>query len=64
MGEQVYSYLADRIEPLDHQVCLLRNAAWRKQQSAAGLAMRHRVLVDKTARLLAAFQPRANVDEH
>ncbi len=64
IGEQLYGYLEDSIETLDQQVCCMRDETWVKQQSAAGLAMLHGVLFDKTWRLLAAFQPSSNVDDH
>ena len=64
IGEQLYHYLEDSIETLDQQVCCMRDEAWIKQQSAAGLAMLHGVLFDKMWRLAAALQPSSNVDEH
>ena len=64
IGEQVYAYLEESIATLDHQVRCMRDEAWLKQQSAAGLAMLHGVLFDKMWRLAAALQPSSNVDEH
>ncbi len=56
IGPQLVGCREDSIELLARQVCVMRDEARLRPPSAVGLALVHRGLFDKTARLLAAFR--------
>jgi transposase-like protein len=57
IGAQLCGFLEESIETLTTQARVVRDDAWLRRQSAADLAVLHGVMFDKTARLLAAFEP-------
>jgi transposase-like protein len=57
IGAQLCGFLEESIETLTTQARAVRDDAWLRRQSAADLAVLHGVMFDKTARLLAAFEP-------
>lgn len=55
-GGQLLEYLEESLHTLTAHVRLARDPDWFKQQNARDLAIFHGVLVDKTTRILSAYQ--------
>lgn len=63
LGGQLLDYVEESLITLTAHVRLARDPEWFKKQNAADLAIFHGVLVDKTTRILSAYQGAAERGE-